>query len=131
MQPALCCLWSGCVSEAFQEEAFLAAFEQAGFYGIHLVKRDSAPWRVVEVEFRAVTVVAYKGKQGQCRDHGYAVIYPGPARPARTRPARTRRGFPVTRCEKPAIAPVDRWIKRPGISTPPASTTRIPVLTVD
>ncbi|MGQ0716846.1 MAG: methyltransferase domain-containing protein [Pseudonocardiales bacterium] len=72
-------LWSGCVSGAFQEEAFLAAFEQAGFYGIHQVKRDSTPWQVVEgIEFRAVTVVAYKGKQGQCRDHGQAVIYPGP-----------------------------------------------------
>lgn len=72
-------LWSGCVSGAFQEEALLAAFERAGFYGIHLVKRDSAPWRVVEgIEFRAVTVVAYKGRQGECRDHGQAVIYPGP-----------------------------------------------------
>ncbi len=72
-------LWSGCVSGAFQEETFLEAFERAGFYGIHLVKRDSAPWRVVEgIEFRAVTVVAYKGKQGECRDHGQAVIYPGP-----------------------------------------------------
>ncbi len=72
-------LWSGCVAGAFQEEAFLAAFERAGFYGIHVVKRDSAAWQVVEgIEFRAVTVVAYKGKQGECRDHGQAVIYPGP-----------------------------------------------------
>ncbi|MGH3934347.1 MAG: methyltransferase domain-containing protein [Pseudonocardiaceae bacterium] len=72
-------LWSGCISGAFQEEAFLAAFEQAGFYGIQMIKRDATPWRVVEgVEFRAVTVVAYKGKQGECRDHGQAVIYPGP-----------------------------------------------------
>lgn len=74
-------LWSGCVAGAFQEEAFLAAFEQAGFYGIQLVKRDSAAWQVVEgIEFRSVTVVAYKGKQGECRDHGQAVIYPGPFR---------------------------------------------------
>ncbi|MGQ0576304.1 MAG: methyltransferase domain-containing protein [Pseudonocardia sp.] len=72
-------LWSGCISGAFQEEAFLAAFERAGFYGVHLVKRDSAPWQVVEgIEFRSVTVVAYKGKQGECRDHGQAVIYTGP-----------------------------------------------------
>jgi arsenite methyltransferase len=72
-------LWSGCVAGAFQEEAFLDAFERAGFYGIHLVKRDSAVWQVVEgIEFRAVTVVAYKGKQGECLDHGQAVIYPGP-----------------------------------------------------
>lgn len=72
-------LWSGCISGALQEEAFLAAFEQAGFHGIHLVKRDPTPWQVVEgIEFRAVTVVAYKGKHGECRDHGQAVIYPGP-----------------------------------------------------
>lgn len=74
-------LWSGCISGAYQEEAFLAAFERAGFHGVHLVKRDSAPWQVVEgVEFRSVTVIAYKGKQGECRDHGQAVIYKGPFR---------------------------------------------------
>ncbi|HEX5347275.1 MAG TPA: methyltransferase domain-containing protein [Pseudonocardiaceae bacterium] len=72
-------LWSGCISGAYQEEAFLAAFERAGFYGVHLVKRDSTPWRVVDsIEFRSVTVIAYKGKQGECRDHGQAVIYSGP-----------------------------------------------------
>lgn len=72
-------LWSGCISGAYQEEAFLAAFENAGFHGIEIVKRDSAPWRVVEgVEFRSMTVVAYTGKQGECRDHGQAVIYRGP-----------------------------------------------------
>ncbi|MGB8961305.1 MAG: methyltransferase domain-containing protein [Pseudonocardiaceae bacterium] len=72
-------LWSGCISGAYQEEAFLAAFERAGFYGVHLVKRDPTPWRVVDgIEFRSVTVIAYKGKQGECRDHGQAVIYSGP-----------------------------------------------------
>ncbi|WP_219418772.1 methyltransferase domain-containing protein [Pseudonocardia nigra] len=38
-------LWSGCISGALQEEAFLAAFERAGFHGIHLVKRDAPPGR--------------------------------------------------------------------------------------
>jgi arsenite methyltransferase len=72
-------LWSGCLSGAFQEEAFLRAFEDAGFYGVTLEKRDSAPWQVVEgIEFRSVTVVAYKGKQGECRDHGQAVLLTGP-----------------------------------------------------
>lgn len=43
------------------------------------MKRDCAAWQVIEgIEFRSVTVVAYKGKQGECRDHGQAVIYPGP-----------------------------------------------------
>ncbi|MDQ3502682.1 MAG: methyltransferase domain-containing protein, partial [Actinomycetota bacterium] len=72
-------LWSGCISGAFQEEAFLRAFEDAGFYGVTLAKRDSAPWQVVEgIEFRSVTVVAYKGKQGPCFDHGQAVVLKGP-----------------------------------------------------
>lgn len=72
-------LWSGCISGAFQEEAFLEAFEAAGFYGITLEKRDAEPWRVVEgIAFRPVTVIAYKGKEGACWDHGQAVIYKGP-----------------------------------------------------
>ncbi len=72
-------LWSGCISGAFQEEAFLRAFEDAGFYGVTLAKRDSAPWQVVEgIEFRSVTVGAYKGKQGPCFDHGQAVVLKGP-----------------------------------------------------
>ena len=72
-------LWSGCISGAYEEEAFLRAFEEAGFYGITLDKRDSAPWQVVEgIEFRSVTVVAYKGKQGPCMDHGQAVVLRGP-----------------------------------------------------
>lgn len=72
-------LWSGCISGAFQEEAFLAAFEQAGFHGITLEKRDATPWREVDgIEFRSVTVIAYKGKQGPCLDEGQALIYRGP-----------------------------------------------------
>ncbi|MGA8112686.1 MAG: methyltransferase domain-containing protein [Actinocatenispora sp.] len=72
-------LWSGCVSGALQEEAFLAAFTDAGFHGVRLDTRAGEPWREVDgIEFRSVTVVAYKGKQGECRDHGQAVIYKGP-----------------------------------------------------
>lgn len=72
-------LWSGCISGAFREDEFLEAFERAGFYGIETVKRDEKPWRVVEgIEFRSVTVVAYKGKQGACFERNQAVIYKGP-----------------------------------------------------
>jgi arsenite methyltransferase len=72
-------LWSGCISGAFTEEGFLAAFEQAGFYGIQLLKRDSNPWRTVQgIEFRSVTVEAFKGKQGECFERNQAVIYRGP-----------------------------------------------------
>lgn len=72
-------LWSGCISGAFREDLFLEAFDRAGFYGMEIVKRDSNPWRVVEgIEFRSITVVAYKGKQGACRERNQAVIYKGP-----------------------------------------------------
>lgn len=72
-------LWSGCISGAFHEGAFLTAFEDAGFYGVKVVKRDEKPWRVVEgIEFHSVTVVAYKGKQGACLERNQAVIYRGP-----------------------------------------------------
>ncbi len=72
-------LWSGCISGAFREDAFLEAFDKAGFYGMEIVKRDEKPWRIVEgIEFRSITVVAYKGKQGTCWEHNQAVIYKGP-----------------------------------------------------
>jgi SAM-dependent methyltransferase len=72
-------LWSGCISGAFREDRFLAAFAQAGFHGIQLVKRDERPWKVVDgIEFRSVTVVAHKGKSGPCQEGNHAVIYPGP-----------------------------------------------------
>ncbi|MBI5771215.1 MAG: methyltransferase domain-containing protein [Verrucomicrobia bacterium] len=72
-------LWSGCISGALTETEFLAAFERAGFYGIELVKRDAQPWRTVNgIEFRSVTIQAFKGKQGECRERNQAVIYKGP-----------------------------------------------------
>jgi arsenite methyltransferase len=72
-------LWSGCISGAFREDEFLQAFEAAGFHGIELVKRERKPWRVVEgIEFRSVTVLAHKGKQGPCLERNQAVAYRGP-----------------------------------------------------
>ncbi|MBA2334636.1 MAG: methyltransferase domain-containing protein [Blastocatellia bacterium] len=72
-------LWSGCISGAFREDLFLEAFERAGFYGIEIVKRDEKPWRVVEgIEFRSVTITAFKGKQGACWERNQSVIYKGP-----------------------------------------------------
>ena len=72
-------LWSGCISGAFREDLFLEAFERAGFYGMEIAKRDEKPWRVVEgIEFRSVTVVARKGKQGPCWERNLSVIYKGP-----------------------------------------------------
>lgn len=72
-------LWSGCISGALTEYGFLKAFEDAGFYGIRLLKRDEQPWQTVEgIEFRSVTVEAFKGKQGECFERKQAVIYKGP-----------------------------------------------------
>jgi arsenite methyltransferase len=72
-------LWSGCISGALTEEGFLGAFENAGFYGIQILKRDRNPWRTVQgIEFRSVTIEAFKGKQGDCFERNQAVIYRGP-----------------------------------------------------
>jgi len=72
-------LWSGCISGAYQEREFLRAFQAAGFYGIAVDKRDAEPWQSVDgIEFRSVTVTAYKGKEGPCLERNQAVIYKGP-----------------------------------------------------
>jgi len=72
-------LWSGCISGALTEQGFLKAFSDAGFYGIQILKRDAQPWQTVEgIEFRSVTIEAFKGKQGPCFERNQAVIYRGP-----------------------------------------------------
>lgn len=72
-------LWSGCLSGAFREDTFLKAFEDAGFHGIEILKREEEPWQTIEgIEFRSVTVSAYKGKQGPCLERNQAMIYRGP-----------------------------------------------------
>ncbi|HAF02566.1 MAG TPA: methyltransferase [Spartobacteria bacterium] len=72
-------LWSGCISGALTEEGFVTAFEQAGFYGIRILERDAEPWRTVQgIEFRSLTIEAFKGKQGACFERNQAVIYRGP-----------------------------------------------------
>jgi ubiquinone/menaquinone biosynthesis C-methylase UbiE len=72
-------LWSGCISGAYTEEGFLKAFADAGFYGIEILKRDETPWQTVEgIEFRSVTIQAWKGKQGPCFERNQAVVYNGP-----------------------------------------------------
>lgn len=72
-------LWSGCISGAFVESEFLETFAEAGFYGIEILDRQQEAWATVEgIEFRSVTVRAYKGKEGPCLDQRQAVIYNGP-----------------------------------------------------
>lgn len=95
-------LWSGCMSGAFREDLFLEAFEEAGFFGIELCERQSEPWRTVEgIEFRSVTVVAYKGKDGPCWDQKHAVVYRGPFREVADDDGHAlRRGVRTAVCEK-------------------------------
>jgi arsenite methyltransferase len=74
-------LWSGCISGALTETGFLQAFEEAGFYGIRILERQRAPWRTVSgIEFRSVTVEAFRGKEGICLERRQAVVYKGPFR---------------------------------------------------
>ena len=50
-------LWSGCISGAWLEEAFLEDFRALGLEQVQYAERSEMPWRVVEgIEFRAVTL---------------------------------------------------------------------------
>lgn len=74
-------LWSGCLSGAFREDRFIQAFVDAGFHGMQIVKRQREPWQTIEgIEFRSVTVLAFKGKQGPCLERNQALVYKGPFR---------------------------------------------------
>lgn len=71
-------LWSGCISGAYHEKAFLDAFSQAGFSGVAYDKWDPTPWQTVEgIEFRSVTITAHKRSNEGRADYGHAVIYTG------------------------------------------------------
>ena len=95
-------LWSGCISGALTESGFLAAFEQAGFHGIRILKRDAEPWQTVRgIEFRSLTVEAFTGKQGACFERNQAVIYKGPFREVLDDDGhRLTRGERVAVCDK-------------------------------
>lgn len=72
-------LWSGCISGAFREDLFLKMFEDAGFHGVEILNRSEEPWQTVGgIEFRSMTVRAYKGKKGPCLDCNQSVVYKGP-----------------------------------------------------
>jgi SAM-dependent methyltransferase len=76
-------LWSGCLSGAYREDRFLAAFERTGFGGLEILERQSAPWQVVAgIEFRSLTVRAHKLPLNCCADwdgsQATDVVYRGP-----------------------------------------------------
>ena len=56
----------GAASGAWQEQAFLEAFEALGFEQVRYADSSEQPWRVVEgIEFRAVTLVGALPAEGQ------------------------------------------------------------------
>ena len=72
-------LWSGCISGAFTEYNLLEAFQQARFYGIEILRRQSDPWAIVEgIEFRSVTVRAFKELKESDSSSDHTVLYHGP-----------------------------------------------------
>ncbi|HEY0552876.1 MAG TPA: methyltransferase domain-containing protein, partial [Thermoanaerobaculia bacterium] len=95
-------LWSGCISGALTESGFLAAFEDAGFHGIRILERQAEPWRTVAgIEFRSLSVEAFKGKEGICLERRQAVIYKGPFREVLDDDGhRLRRGERSAVCDK-------------------------------
>lgn len=95
-------LWSGCLSGAFREDAFLTAFEEAGFHGIEILKREEKPWQTIAgIEFRSMTVAAFKGKQGPCLERNQALIYRGPFKQVEDDDGHLyRRGQRIAVCDK-------------------------------
>lgn len=95
-------LWSGCISGAWREDLFAKQFEDAGFYGVHIDKYQEEAWQVINgIEFRSVTVMAYKGKEGPCLERNQAVIYKGPFRQIQDDDGHVyRRGERVAVCDK-------------------------------
>jgi SAM-dependent methyltransferase len=95
-------LWSGCISGAFREDRFLQMFEEAGFHGVEILSRAEEPWQVIDgVEFRSMTVRAYKGKEGPCMERNQAVVYKGPWKEVRDDDGHIlRRGQRMAACDK-------------------------------
>lgn len=70
---------SNCVLNLVAADQKKKLFEDVGFYGVEFVKFESEPWQTHEgIEFRSVTVQAFKGKEGPCLEQHKAVVYRGP-----------------------------------------------------
>lgn len=95
-------LWSGCISGAFREDLFVKMFVDAGFHGVEILKREEAPWQTIDgVEFRSMTIRAYKGKEGPCLERNQSVVYAGPWSQVRDDDGHTfSRGDRIAVCDK-------------------------------
>ncbi len=71
-------LWGECIAGAMREDEFIRTALDAGFYGLHVTKRDL--YRVVEgIRFYSITLKGYKFKKGkECVYKGQYAIYNGP-----------------------------------------------------
>ncbi|MBI1991942.1 MAG: methyltransferase domain-containing protein [Candidatus Omnitrophica bacterium] len=75
-------LWGECIVGALTEEQFLAMLEQAGFYGLSVLKKTF--WKEIEgFKFYSVTVQGFKfEKTAGCQFIGQRAIYQGPFKAA-------------------------------------------------
>jgi 7,8-dihydro-6-hydroxymethylpterin dimethyltransferase len=92
-------LWGECISGALSEDAFLAALERSGFYGISVLKKTF--WREVEgTRFYSLTVRGFKfEKQAGCRYIGQHALYLGPMKSVTDEEGHLfPRGVPVEVC---------------------------------
>src|SRR6185295_6911702 len=87
---------------ALTESGFLAAFEAAGFHGLRILERQVEPWRTVRgIEFRSLTIEAFKGKIGPCLERLQAVVYRGPWKEVLDDDGhRIQRGARIAVCDK-------------------------------
>ena len=95
-------LWSGCISGAFREDEFLERFENAGFEGIEILERQEEPWQVIEgIEFRSLTVRAFKPSSAPCMEHKQAIVYKGPWQAVQTEDGHVyERGKRIAACDR-------------------------------
>jgi len=71
-------LWGECIVGALTEEQFLAMLEQAGFYGLSVMKKTL--WKTIEgFTFSSVTVQGFKFEKTRgCQFIGQSAVYHGP-----------------------------------------------------
>ncbi len=95
-------LWSGCISGAFGEDRFLRMFEEAGFHGMEILARGDEPWRIIDgIEFRSMTVRAWRDAPGPCLDRRQAVVFTGPWKQVRDDEGHIyRRGERMAVCDR-------------------------------
>ncbi|MEM9411623.1 MAG: methyltransferase domain-containing protein [Planctomycetota bacterium] len=95
-------LWSGCISGAWREDKFVDEFTNIGFEGAKIDKRQEEAWQTVKgIEFRSVTILAFKPFSDICLERNQAVIYRGPFEKVSDDDGHTyKRGQRTAICEK-------------------------------